>query len=286
MKRIGVLANLKKPGLAQVLRRVGEAANSAGIDLVAAGRTADMLKSARKVRQDSVMRGVDALMVLGGDGTMLRAARMLDGRDIPLIGVKIGGLGFLTSVTEERLGDVFGHLAAKRYSLSKRVLADCVVKRRGKTIAGYRAFNDVVIHNGESGRVITLELSLDREQVSPYICDGIIISTPTGSTGHSLSAGGPIVKPGTAALVIGFVCPHTLSSRPLVVPDTTLISVVVANSSGPSRLSVDGQVGQALKDGDKVEVKQSRKSVKLVQLPDYSYVAVLRQKLHWRGSNV
>lgn len=286
MKKIGVMANLKKPRVAQVLRRVGDAAHSAGVALVAAGKTADMLKAARKVRRESVVRGSDALMVLGGDGTMLRAARMLDGRDIPLIGVKIGGLGFLTSVTEERLEDVFRHLAANRYSLSKRALADCAVKRHGKTIAAYRAFNDVVIRNGESGRVITLEVSLDREQVSPYICDGIIISTPTGSTGHSLSAGGPIVKPGTAALVISFLCPHTLSSRPLVVPDTNLISVVVARSSGPSRLSVDGQVGQKLKEGDKVEVKKSRKAVKLVQLPDYSYVAVLRQKLHWRGSNV
>jgi NAD+ kinase len=133
---------------------------------------------------------------------------------------------------------------------------------------------------------MTLEVSINGEKVSSYVCDGLIVSTPTGSTGHSLSAGGPILEPEAGVLIINLICPHALSSRPVVVPDNRLISVFIAATSGKPRLSVDGQVGETLKKGECAQIRRSAKSVTFIHLPGYSYFSLLRQKLHWRGSNM
>lgn len=286
MKILGVMANCDKSRAPVVLERLQALAGPLGLSLVADEATAALLPSARKLPVEQMFEAVEAVMALGGDGTMLRAARAMNGRQIPLIGVNIGGLGFLTSEAEGELERALRSLASGHYQVSAHAILEGGVHREGKEIDRYRALNDIVVSRGPVGRVVTLDVSVGEERVTSYVCDGLIVSTPAGSTGHSLSAGGPILTPATRALVVTPICPHTLSWRPLVVPDASRIRVTVAGSHGELLLSVDGQVGRALKQGDRVEITRSAQDVQLIQLPGHSYFAVLRQKLHWSGSSV
>jgi NAD+ kinase len=216
---------------------------------------------------------------------MLTAVRELRGLNKPLIGVNIGSLGFMTSVAEEDLSAALECLHDESFSVSERVVLESSV-RQENSVETYCALNDVVITSGESARVITLDVSVDGKSVTSYLCDGLIISTPTGSTGHSLSAGGPILSPETSAFVISPICPHTLSSRPLVVPDSCELEVCIGRQSGKSRLSVDGQLRLSLSCGDSISLRRCSQNVRFLHLPDYDYFDVLRRKLRWRGSNV
>lgn len=286
MKTVGVIANCHKARAAAVLERVCSRAGELGLTILADAETSALLGSGTGIDREAVIEQSDVIMALGGDGTMLRAVRELAGRDTPVIGVNIGGLGFLTSVAEEDLDRALHCLAAGDYLESVRAVAECEVLRDGVTIGAYRALNDVVVTRGHSSRVVTLDVSVDGERVTSYVCDGLILSTPTGSTGHSLSAGGPILPPDTRAFVISLICPHTLVSRPMVVSDHSEIRVVPDGSGGPLGVSVDGQVGQALNAGDVVVVRRSERSVRFLHLPGYSYFDVLRQKLRWSGSTL
>lgn len=286
MKNIGIIANCSKKRASDVLRELANKAKKLELNLFADEVTARLLKCAAVPPPGEMFDSVDTVIALGGDGTMLRVVRELDGRDKPVIGVNMGGLGFLTSVAEEELDRALECLAADDFIVSVRAIAESVVVRDGTEIARYRALNDVVVSRGPSSRVVTMDVSIDNDNVTSYVCDGLIVSTPTGSTGHSLSAGGPILSPETRAFMISLICPHTLSSRPLVVPDQSEISITAADSAGELILSVDGQVGQSLVQGDCVKVRRSEKNVRFIHLPGHSYFAVLRQKLHWRGSNV
>jgi len=285
MKTLGVIANCSKPRAASVLETLGMRAKDLGLTLHASGETAALLSDVADEPLAEVFESVDAVVVLGGDGTMLMAVRELQGLNKPLLGVNIGSLGFMTSVAEEDLSAALVCLRDESFAVSERVVAESVVTHAGD-IAKYCALNEVVISSGPASRVITLEVAVGGDLVTSYVCDGLIVCTPTGSTGHSLSAGGPILTPDTPAFVISLICPHTLSSRPLVVPDTSEIRIVVVDPSGGVRLSVDGQVGVTLYDGDSVTVRRCAQKVRFLHLPDYDYFEVLRQKLRWRGSNV
>jgi NAD+ kinase len=286
MKKLGIMANCSKPRAAEVLRALSENAVEMGLQLFSDKATAKFMKSCKIVSQGRMFEVVDAVIALGGDGTMLRAVRALAGKDKPVLGVNIGSLGFMTSVAEKDIGRALDCLVSNKFSISVRAVIDAVVVRRGKAVAHYRALNDVVLDRGPSSRIMTLEVAIDGDYVTSYSCDGLIVSTPTGSTGHSLSAGGPIVAPESRALVISVICPHTLSSRPLVIPDQGEIAITATEIVGAFLLSVDGQTGQSLKQGDCIKVKRSDKSVRFIHLPGYSYFSVLRKKLHWRGSSI
>ncbi len=286
MKPIGIFANSTKPSAGEVLGRFAETAGRLGLQLATEPEAARFLPGVRSLAPEKLIRSISVLMVFGGDGTMLRAMRLLQGRPIPVLGVNLGSLGFLTSVAQQDAGRALECLAAGRYTVESRALAECVVKRAGRTVNRYRALNDIVIDRGASYRIVTLDMRIDGEAVSSFVCDGLIISTPTGSTGHSLASGGPIMHPGTAAFVVSMICPHTLSSRPLVIPDEKRITVRVAKSVGDLLLAVDGQIGEKLKPGDEVTIGRDKKSAHFVHLPDYSYFTVLRQKLHWHGSTL
>jgi NAD+ kinase len=287
MKTLGVIANCSKPQAPMVLGKLARGAGRVGIALASAGEAAELLgPGCRMVAGNALFDVVDGVMVLGGDGTMLSAARALAGRPLPLIGVNIGSLGFMTSVAEDDLERVLDCLAADAFEVSPRAVADCVVERDGVPTKTYRALNDVVISNGASSRVVTLNVAVDGALVTSYVCDGLILGTPTGSTGHSMSAGGPIVAPHAPVLVMSVICPHTLSSRPLVIPDTSEIRVACANAERVLVLAVDGQVGQELTSRDAIIVRRSPSDVQFIHLPGYDYFAVLRQKLNWSGSSV
>lgn len=286
VKRIGVIANCEKPQAASTLKRLVRKARALGLHVSADHCTARLAgKGVAGTLASSGMDRIDALMVLGGDGTMLRAVRGLNGRDTPVIGVNLGNLGFMASVTEGDLERALECLVRGDYSCTERAVAECVVWRGKRRVAGHRALNDVVI-SSLTARVVTLRMTLDGEDVSHFVCDGLIVATPTGSTGHSLSAGGPVLLPEARALLVTLICPHTLSTRPLVLKDESIIRVKVIHSAHKLRLTVDGQVGEALAVGDSFEVRRSARGVRFLHLPGYSYFSVLRQKLHWRGSNV
>ncbi|MBT3192060.1 MAG: NAD(+)/NADH kinase [Verrucomicrobia bacterium] len=285
MKTLGVIANCSKPRAASVLRALAEHAGELGLVLRASGETAMNLPGIQDEALEDVFEASDAIVALGGDGTMLRAVRERKTFNTPLIGVNIGSLGFMTSVAEQDLRAALECLRDETFVVSERCVAECSVSQAGGP-GRYFALNDVVVNSGQSRRVITLDVAVGGHPVTSYVCDGLIVSTPTGSTGHSLSAGGPILTPDTEAFVISLICPHTLSSRPLVVPDTSEIRICVGGQSGEARLSVDGQVGLTLGNGSSVVVKRSAENVRFLHLPDYDYFDVLRQKLRWRGSNV
>jgi len=284
MKTIGLIANCRKPSAPDVVRRTVDAAGELGLRIVVDTATAELLKPDGDIPADENLSDADVLLTLGGDGTMLRVAREhgLSGR--PIMGVNIGKLGFLTGVGETDLPRALDCLARDDVVLAEMALVSVGAHRDGSEIGRYQALNDLVLHSAASGRITQLDVCIDGEQVNSYVCDGLIVSTPAGSTGHSLSAGGPILTPGTRAFVISLICPHTLSSRPLVIPDHCRIDVTVAG--GGAMLSVDGQVGQALKQGDTVGMRLSESHVQFVYLPEHSYFSVLRRKLHWSGSAV
>jgi NAD+ kinase len=283
MKTLGVIANTSKPRAEDVVGRIAAKARELGVALVAESTTAALSDDITEVSREALLDQADAIAALGGDGTMLRAARVLDGRDTPVMGVNIGSLGFLTSIAEDELDHALESLAAGDIDLRHWAVADAVVLSQGKEAGYYRALNDVVLRGG-SPRVVTLELSVDGDHVTSYVCDGLIVSTPAGSTGYSLAAAGPILTPSVEAFVISLICPHTLSSRPLVVPDSSEIVVTVGDTGGALFLTADGQVGQSLEQGDCVKIKRSEQDVRVVQIPGHSYFSVLREKLTWRGS--
>jgi NAD+ kinase len=285
MKTLGVVANCGKPLADNVLGRLLRKADSMGLELVADPATAARMGRDCAAPFPELVRRSDVIMALGGDGTMLRVVREIGAADKPVIGVNIGSLGFMTSVTHELLEEALDCLAAKRYAESVRSIAECSLVRDGKTVVEQRALNDIVVGRGPSSRVVTLKVSVGDDPVTSYVCDGLIVSTPTGSTGHSLSAGGPILTPDARVFVVSLICPHTLSSRPLVVPDHAVITVAVENGGSELLLAVDGQMEESLQIGDQVSIRKGEHSVRFLHLPGYSYFDVLRRKLGWRGSS-
>jgi NAD kinase len=222
----------------------------------------------------------------GAQCTVLFCAKLLDGADIPILGINLGSLGFLTSVSEDNLEEALDALHGEHCISAPRMVADCAIVREGKAGPVRRVLNDAVIGFGGSSHMVTLDLTVNGEEISSFACDGLIVSTPVGSTGHALSTGGPILQPGIDVFEINLICPHTLSNRPLVIPASSVIEVSVQASYKALILSADGQDVEELSPGDTVRITASKKPVYFLYPPGYSYFSVLRQKLHWRGSNL
>lgn len=230
--------------------------------------------------REDLVNGIDLLIVLGGDGTLLSAARVVAGRDIPIFAVNLGNLGFLTAI---QLPDLYPELerAIKgEYRLGTRAMIDCEVLRDGSRVACYSALNDVVITKSELARMIDLDTYVNDHFVVAYKADGLIISTPTGSTAYSLSAGGPIIYPSVRAFCITPICPHMLTNRPVIVPDNGSVRVVNLGADG-TYLTIDGQVGGPLLSGDVVICRVSPHTIQLVRPPKSLFFDVLREKLKW-----
>jgi NAD+ kinase len=285
IRRIGIIANCGKEQAPAVLRRLAARAESLGLSLFACDRTAALLPSARRVAPDRFAASVDAAIALGGDGTLLHAVHLL-GRDRPILGVNLGKLGFLTSVTEDQIEQGLDALAGGSYAISTRSLLECAARRAGRRSGLFFALNDIVVGWGQSSRIIEVEASLGRAPIASYRCDGLIVTTPTGSTGHSLSAGGPILHPESRVIMLNVICPHTLSNRPVVLPDDATITLRVTAAARTLLLAADGQEELRVRQGDVLEVRRSRRNARLVLLPGHDYFAVLRHKLQWRGSSV
>jgi NAD+ kinase len=231
----------------------------------------------------AIRDGSDAVVVLGGDGTMLAAARLLAGSDKPVVGVNLGTLGFLTSVRLEQLYPTMDALLAGKYTLQERVMLKASVKRGGQVVSEQHVLNDIVINKGALARIIDLEAFIDGKFLTAFKADGLIIATPTGSTGYSLSAGGPIVHPSLSCIGITPICPHTLTNRPLILPETVVFEVLINSESEDVHLTLDGQVGSPLCSQDTVEARISQYRMFFVQSPHEDYYHMLRTKLKWGG---
>jgi NAD+ kinase len=224
--------------------------------------------------------GIDLLIVLGGDGTLLSAARAVAGYDIPIFAVNLGHLGFLTSIRVEDLYPELERALTGEHRIGRRRMVDCELQRGGKTIGSYSALNDVVIAKSELARMIDLDTHVDNHFVAAYKADGLIISTPTGSTAYSLSAGGPVVFPSVNCFCITPICPHMLTNRPVIVPDSSVIHILNHGEDG-TYLTIDGQVGEPLSKGDRVVCRASPKTIPLIRPPKMLFFDVLREKLKW-----
>lgn len=223
----------------------------------------------------------DLAVVIGGDGTLLAAARLLGSRQIPILAINHGGLGFLTEVTLDQLYPALQRVLDGQFVTQRRMMMEITVTREDKRIASYRALNDAVINKGTLARIIEIEADVDGQYVSSFRSDGLIIATPTGSTAYNLSAGGPIIFPSMNAMVLTPICSHTLTNRPIVLPPGVRVDITLRSAQDEVYLTVDGQVGLRLEMGDRLTVEKSDLYVKLVEPMDKNYFDVLRGKLKW-----
>jgi NAD+ kinase len=231
--------------------------------------------------RDQVPDGCDLIIVLGGDGTLLSAARAIDGRDIPLFAVNLGGLGFLSAIT---IDDMYGDLERAlrgEYRISIRRMLHVDVIRGGRQVARYEALNDAVVSKSSIARIIDIEVFAHDRVVCRYKADGLIVATPTGSTAYSLAAGGPVIYPTVEALCLTPICPHTLTNRPLIVPSQMMVTLVNRATDRDVFLTIDGQVGQPLQHDDQMECRISDHALRLIRPPQTMFFDVLREKLKW-----
>jgi len=246
------------------------------------GKAARLAPSAqRMVPRERLPAQVDLLIVLGGDGTLLAAARVMGEHAVPILPVNLGGLGFLTSVTLEEFYPILEQTLAGKNRISERVLLQAEVLRGGQAVERHRAMNDAVLNKGALARMIDLDLHIDGDYVCSYKADGLIVCTPTGSTAYSLAAGGPIIYPLVEAFVITPICPHTLTNRPLVIPDTSRIEVGFHAGDESVFLTLDGQVGVELRRDDRVGITRASNKLRLVRPARKTYFEILRNKLKW-----
>jgi NAD+ kinase len=281
IKTVGIVS---KPGVEraralvpQLLAWLAERGITARCD----GETAAYAPGVVPVERASVAEGVQLLIVLGGDGTLLSAARAVQGRPIPVFAVNLGGLGFLTAIAvDEVFVELEGALRGS-HRIGLRRMLHCRLQRGGKIISEYHALNDIVITKAALARMIDLEARVDRHFVCRYKADGLIVATPTGSTAYSLSAGGPIIFPTVECLALTPICPHMLTNRPVIVPETSSIDLYNLASGQDAWLTIDGQVGEPLEEGDHVLCARSDYAVHLIRPPKLLFFDVLREKLKW-----
>jgi len=282
---VGLIGNSGKPAFAAVVRRAAKLITRAGRQVCCDATTAKLasLDGAVFDSPSELARHVDLLLVFGGDGTMLRAAREIAGSCTAVLGINIGSLGFLTGVSSEDLPQGLSRVWEGQFQIESRHLLEA----SGETSHGrisQTALNDFVIGRGEGTRLIELDVAVDGRPLTRYRCDGLIVSSPTGSTAYSLAAGGAIVFPTAAVLELTPICPHTLSNRSLIVPRTASIAVKVISSKPQTILSADGQTECELACNDLITLRSSRKAVCLMQIAGSSFAETLRRKLHWRGT--
>jgi NAD+ kinase len=244
-------------------------------------QTAVYLGTNSGLPRERVPENCQLVLVLGGDGTLLSAARAVAGREIPLFAVNLGGLGFLTSISSDELYPELERALKGEHRIAQRRMLRCELIRKGRIVGSYEALNDVVLTKSSLARMIEVEIRVSRHFVAKYRADGLIVATPTGSTAYSLSAGGPIVFPAVAALCITPICPHMLTYRPVILPDDMEILITCRADSETAFLTIDGQVGEPLERDDTVVCRRSEKCVNLIRPPRMMFFDVLREKLSW-----
>ena len=279
--RLGVVGHRGYDGLPEVLRTLLRQAPGLGLDL---SFETDLHEIAAAGKRLADPRQIDALLTLGGDGTLLRGARFLDGHQVPIFGVNLGRLGFLTCCGADELEASLKRFATGDFRAEARMaLTGAVLDGAGGERHRWRAVNDFVLHKGGFARVVQLRVTVNSELIASYAADGLVISTPTGSTAYSLSAGGPVVVPTLESIVLTPISAHTLAIRPLILPPTAEVSVHAGDGSEELLVTVDGQVGTTFTVGERVTVRRSEMPTLLVRFPGITFFSRMRRKLGWGG---
>ncbi len=283
MKTVGIVANPLKEGIAEAIEKVIAWSAGHGLEVLAEDRLSAIAPDSTAVAPTrEVAARADLILAFGGDGTLLYAAREVAsaGGEVPIFGVNLGSLGFLTQIAGEELEEVLGRMDPSNLPVSERMMLSVTVAGRGEPAL---ALNDVVVTKGAESRMLSFEARVDGEVVTRYAADGLILSTPTGSTAYSVSAGGPIVAPNVEAVIATPICPHTLSMRALVVPPTAVIEVEMLSCDERTIVTTDGNRAFDIATGDVVTVRRAEARARLVEMAEHSYYEILRKKMRWAG---
>ncbi len=285
MQHIGIITKLSDPRALEATRMLTEWLVEQGRQVTVATEIAETasipLRCAARLPQERVPEGQNLVIVVGGDGTFIAAARAVEELDVPLLGINMGRLGFLTDTSREVMFEAMVQVLAGKYHIEKRMRLSVQLLRNGKIPLACRVLNDIVVHKGELARMMEFDVAMDNQFVFSGRADGLIVATPTGSTAYALSAGGPIVHPALNAILLVPICPHTLTNRPIVVPGEGHAKITLTKSGLERIMTLDGQAGFPLADGDQILVRRSRHPLRILHAPNRNHYAVLREKLHW-----
>jgi NAD+ kinase len=282
--RLGVVGHRGYDGLAEVLRTLLRLAPELGIEPHFESDLHEVAGEGERLGEPETLDGLDALLTLGGDGTLLRGARLLEGRQAPILGVNLGRLGFLTTVGADEFEPALHRFASGEFRAEARMMLDArALGVDGAERRRWLALNDVVLHKGGFARVVRLRVAANGESVAAYAADGIVISTPTGSTAYNLSAGGPVIYPTVESILLTPISAHTLAIRPLVLPPSAEISLQADDGPEELLVTVDGQVGTTFAAGELLSVKRAARPVLIVRFPGTTFFARMRRKLGWGG---
>jgi NAD+ kinase len=280
--RIGIWGNTGKPGVARLATDLAGWIEAQGRRPVLAEALARLLHREKEgVADDRLAGAVDLLVSLGGDGSLLHSARLVSAAGVPILGVNLGRLGFLAEIGPDGIEDALGRILDGRSRIEERMNLEALLVRGEKTEDRFVALNDVVVDRGASPRVLEIDVRVGGVPVTAYTGDGVIVSTPTGSTGHSLSAGGPVVSPCTRLIIVTPICAHSLAARTIIVSDGEAVDIEVRSEAREARLAVDGQLGRAVLDGDRLALRAASQVTRLVRLNDTSFYEILRTKFRW-----
>lgn len=281
IKKVGIYAKKNHPDAAQIASDIRARLEAEQITVLMEDSLAEQIGQVRGYAEDEIPGQVDLVIVLGGDGTLISVARQIGDLPIPILGVNLGSLGFLTEITRRELPAMLDLVVEGRFEVSDRMMLDAVIYRDGQVLGKHTVLNDVVINKGALARIIDMQTSVDGTHLTTFKADGLIIATPTGSTGYNLAAGGPIIYPGINSLVITPICPHMLTNRPIIVSDDACIQIQVKFDDDVVFFTADGQVGRKLQPDDLVEVRKSSSRTLLMVSPSKDYFEILRTKLSW-----
>src|SRR5215467_3020299 len=281
-KTVALIGRNESPGIAKALAALGEHLRKQGCAVLVEKETAAIngVTGFPVADYPEIGARADLVVVQGGDGSMLSAARSLAGRDVPLVGVNQGRLGFMTDIASSEMIDAMGEILAGKYAIEERTMLAAEVRRDAAITFTTLALNDAVVNKGSVGRLIEFVVNIGGEFVYDLRADGLIVTTPTGSTAYALSSNGPIVQPSVPGFALVPICPHTLSNRPIMVSDRALIEISIKHAV-EARLHFDGQLQYDLREGDRVLIRRAEHTIKFVHPPGYSYFTMLREKLHW-----
>jgi NAD+ kinase len=281
MKNIGIFAKLLDPRCQGVAGELVQWLVANSVNPLVEQHLAHHLGIDDGIEGVEIPSQADMIVVLGGDGTLISVARLVGEREVPIMGVNLGSLGFLTEISLDGLYPALAAYLRGEYSVSERMMLRVAVQRNGEEICSYEALNDAVINKGAPAKIITLDATVDGSFLATFKADGLILASPTGSTGYSLSANGPIIDPSVDCMVITPICPHTLTNRPLVVAAETVITVTLDSMMENVMLTIDGQLGVKLEYRDVITVRRAEHRTRLVMSAATDYFEVLRNKLKW-----
>ncbi len=281
MKACGIIVKRNKPEALALAKTVIEWLEKRGIKALLDNEVAEKLGHPHYVEKDAIPSQAEVLIVLGGDGTLLSVARLKGIEATPILGINVGSLGFLTETYKEEMLQVLEKVVAGEFETDKRLMLEATIYRGGKAVERNTVLNDIVINKGALARIIDLETYIDGGYLTTFKADGLILSTPTGSTAYSLAAGGPILYPTLNTIIMNPICPHTLTNRPLVLPDSVDVKVVLKSVNQDVHITLDGQAERPLRAEDVVEAKKAGNHIRLIRSPFKTYFELLRTKLRW-----